>query len=383
MKSVLKSGSLGLRSIPLYCAGLFLRAGSSVPAPPAPRDILFIRLDRIGDMVLSTPALKAIKEKYPSARLSVLAAPAAAGLLDGNRNVDRVYLWEPGKGPAALLGVLRDLRAAGFDLAIDPHSGYEITTAVIAFLSGAAVRAGYGTRGRGIFFNLRAGAPAAGAHFSDEAFGVLKLLGMERGSAGPELFVTREAEAGAAAMLENAGAGKSDTVVSVHPGGHYPSQRWPAERFAAMITALISRHKAWIVLVGVSAEAAVTEKVLACLAPEDRKKVIKAVDLKTGLLCALIGRSRLFIGNNSGPLHMAGALKIPSVSTMGPTDENRWRPLGADQIVLKADLPCLSCGRGRCGPHECMADITTEMMLESAERLLAGNPGVERGADDA
>ncbi len=368
MRESLKYLYLGFRTVLLRLLGVFLRLPAM--SSGSPERILFIRIDRLGDMVLSTPALKAIKEKYPSARLSVLASPAAAGLLDGNPYVNEVYVWDESQGPAALLKTIKNLRAARFDLAVDPRPGYELGTAIIAFLSGARVRAGYDSHGRGVFLNLTTPVPLPGAHFSSEAFGVLKLIGIEGPGSSPELFIRPEAVAEAGNILKVRGVEESDIVVALHPGGYYPSQRWPADRFAAVARALMARYGAKILLIGSPGETGIIEAIISLLSAADRNNVVRTENLGIGTLCALIARSRLFIGNNSGPLHMAGALNIPSVSTMGPTDEGRWRPIGRNQIVLKAGLSCLSCGKGDCDTHECMNAITAEMMLENAERLL-------------
>lgn len=350
-------------------AGGFLWPAERADIFPVPRKILFIRIDRLGDMVLSTPVFKAIKDKYPSSELCVLAAPVPAGLVECDPRVNKIYLWEPGKGVAALLRVIRELRNAGFDLAIDPYFGPELKTAIIAFLSGAPFRAGYDIQGRGIFFNIRTREDFGRLHFVEEAFGVLKAAGIGDRTGGPELFFPPGAETEARCILERSGVEEKDLLIAVHPGGYYHSQRWPAERFAGVIERLTTAHKARIMLIGSSSEAGVIEAVFSVLGEQAKNKVFKAVDLKPGTLCALIRRSKLFIGNNSGPLHMAAALKVPSVSTMGPTDPVKWTPLGADQVVLRTNLPCAGCGKGSCRDG-CMLDITVSAILAAAEKYI-------------
>lgn len=370
MKKLLKNVYLALRTFLLARAGAFLWPAERADAFTLPRKILFIRIDRLGDMALSTPAFKAIKEKFPSSELCVLAAPFPAGLIEGDPSVDKIYLWEPGKGVSALVRRILELRRSGFDLAIDPYFGPELKTALIAFLSGAPFRAGYDINGRGIFFNIRAREDLCRSHFAEEAFGVLKAVGISRGAGVPELFITPGSEVEARGILERSGVGPKDPLISVHAGGYYPSQRWPAERFAGVIETLTAAHKARIMLIGSSSEAGVTEAVFSALGEQAKSRVFKAVDLKPGTLCALIRRSKLFIGNNSGPLHLAAALKVPSVSTMGPTDPVKWTPLGADQVVLRTSLPCAGCGKGRCGTG-CMLDITVSAVLEAADKFIA------------
>ena len=370
MKTLLKSVYLTLRGVILNSLGVLLPRGAAPSSIAAPKKILFIRIDRIGDLVLSTPALRAIKKRYPGAELTVLAGPAAAPLLASDPGVNRVIVWDASKGLREEIKVISLLKGFHFDLAIDPYAEYEAKTALIAFLSGAGTRVGYQSYGRGIFFNVEVSPMAERAHFIDETLEVLKVLGINEPRRDPELFVSEEAAAEARAFLKNSGAEKNGFLVAVHPGGYYESQRWPPESFAAVIGALIEKYGAKVLLIGGLAERELVENIAAGVAggPGD-KNIIKAVNLKTDLLCALMRESRLFIGNNSGPLHIASALKIPSISTMGPTDPVRWYPFGPAQVVLRSELPCSPCNKGLCKTHECMKNITPEMMLENVKRL--------------
>lgn len=374
MRNVLKAFYLNLRAFLLNVAGVFFP--SEAPPLASPARILFIRIDRIGDMVLSTPAIRAIKEKYPSAELCVLASPVTAPLLAADPRVGKVIVWDSSRGWRGALETVRKLREARFDLAIDPRADYEIKTALIAFASGAKVRAGYALYGRGIFFNLRAAPPKERGHFVEEAFEVLKPLGIKRAGREPELCISGGAEAEASAFLKNSGADEKDFLAAVHPGGCYPSQRWFPDKFVEVIRGLMEKHNARVLLIGSGQERELVDDIAdrASKGP-DKKNIIKIIDFKMDVLSALIRKCRIFIGNNSGPLHIAAALRIPSVSTMGPTDPVRWRPLGSDQIVLKGNAPCDSCRRGSRGTHECMKDITAAMVLASAERLLNSQRG--------
>ena len=374
MRNVLKAFYLNLRAFLLNVAGVFFP--SEAPPLASPARILFIRIDRIGDMVLSTPALRALKEKYPGARLSVLASPVMAPLIESDPCVDHVIVWDRTKRWRGVIETIKSLRRSRFDLAVDPRLDYELNTALIAFASGAKVRAGYALYGRGIFFNLRAAPPKERGHFVEEAFKVLKPLGIERAGRDPELFISGGAKAEASAFLKNYGADEKGFLAAVHPGGYYPSQRWFPERFAEVIRWLMDKHNARVLLIGSGQEWELIDDIAdrASKGP-DKKNIIKLIDFKMDVLSALIRKCRIFIGNNSGPLHIAAALRIPSVSTMGPTDPVRWRPLGPDQIVLRGNAPCDSCRRGSRGTHECMKDITAAMVQAGAERLLNSQRG--------
>lgn len=355
MRNILKIIYLNVRAAFLNIAGFFF--SGAAPAPASSARILFIRIDRIGDMVLSTPAIRAISEKYPSAELCVLASPVTAPLIASDPRVGSVVVWDSSLGWRGALAVVRKLREARFDLAIDPCADYGIKTAVIAFASGADVRAGYDLYGRGIFFNLKAALSAEREHFVEEAFGVLKLLGIERAGLEPELHISAGAGAEARTLLKASAAGETEYLVAIHPGGYYPSQRWSPAGFAGVIRALIEKHGAKVLLIGSGRERELVDDVAdrAC-GGLDKKNIIKLINCRADVLAALIKKCRIFIGNNSGPLHIAAALKVPSVSTMGPTDPVKWSPRGAGQVVLKR-----------------MTEITAAMVIESAERLLRGH----------
>lgn len=367
MKAVIKKIYLTVRQALLRALGLSLRPAAASLDGFAPEKILFIRVDRLGDMTLTTPAFGAIKNKYPRAELCVLAAPAAAALISADPRVARIIIWSG--GPLRKLRTIKELRLAGFDLAIDPLNGYELETAVVAFLSGARLSLGYESYGRGVFLDLRSGPPPGRVHFAEEALYLLRLLGISGVPLKPELFISEEAAAAADGILLKAGFTGKDLIVAVHPGGVYSSKRWAPDRFAEVASRLMRGYGAKLVFIANEEERALVETI--CAGLPDGKDVLKAVNLRPDTLCALMRKSRLFIGNNSGPLHIAAALGVPGVSTMGPADPVKWSPLGPDQVVLRSDLKCSPCNKGVCEGHECMKDLTVGMMMDAAAGLLA------------
>lgn len=366
MKAVLKEIYLTLRQAFLRGLGLLLRARMFSPDGYRPRKVLLIRVDRLGDMTLTTPAFGAIKNRFPEAELTVLAAPAAGALISADPRVAGVVLWTG--GPLRKARTIRELRRARFDMVIDPLNSYTLETAIVAFLSGAGVSLGYDSYGRGIFFDLRS-APPGRVHFAEEALYLLRLAGISGAPLKPQLYVSKDAAAAADGILAGAGVTGEDLIISIHPGGVYSSKRWAADRFAEVASRLVRGYGAKLVLIANEEERALAETVCSRLPPG--ANVIKAVDLRPDVLSALMRKSLLFIGNNSGPLHIAAAFGVPGVSTMGPADPVKWPPLGPDQVVLRADLACSPCNKGACKGHECMKNLTVEMMMTAAAGLLA------------
>jgi ADP-heptose:LPS heptosyltransferase len=292
------------------------------------RKILLIRIDRIGDMVLSTPFFANLKNQLPDAEIVLLARPFARDLLYGNKSIDRILPW-PQEGDWR-----RRLRSERFDLAIDLHYDHELRTAALCWASGAARRAGFNIAGRGAFFNIRAAADER-KHFIQETFDLLQALGLRPEAMAPRLFTDPAAERAAEACLAGQGLKPGAPLAVVHPGGFYPAQRWPAASFAAVADAVRDRYGLMPCVMGGAGERGLCEQTFRAL--KGPGAMFAGRELKES--AALIKRARIFIGNNSGPLHMACALGVAAVSTMGPTDPVRWWPVGEkNEVVRKAAL---------------------------------------------
>src|SRR5439155_15508900 len=180
---------------------------------------------------------------------------------------------------------------------------------------------------------------------------------------GPTLFVTPEERGRAQNLFASLGA--AAPRVTVHPGAYYPSQRWAPERFAELIARLTERAGAACIVLAGAGEEDLADRI--CAATPD---ALRAGPQPVRGLMAILAASDLFIGNNSGPLHVAGALGVPTVSLIGPTDPARFAPRGpADQVARHA-LSCSPCRRGRCWHHTCLRSIETEEVLALAEAAL-------------
>ena len=189
MKSILKITYLNLRRALLSILGLFfVKRLQDFRLEHGVKKILFIRIDRIGDLVLSTPALRSFKRAFPHTELVVLASPSNQSLLLYNPHVDKVFAYDQNKRLSDKVRIIRQLRAHGFDLAIDPYPDYELKTALIALLSGAKWRIGYSSYGRQIFFNLNGPMLVKDKHLVDLALDILKPLGIVVNDKKPEIF---------------------------------------------------------------------------------------------------------------------------------------------------------------------------------------------------
>lgn len=371
-KTSVKLAYLHLRKVLLVGGARMLRPRltSSVTAPAELRKILFIRTDRIGDMVLSTPALRAIRHALPGVHLTVLASRSNAPLLQHDPHVDRVLVWNQARrsvAPIEFLLQVRRLAKARYDAVIDPMTGPDLHTALIAWFSRAPIRIGFSGYGREAFFT-RLCCPEKGRHTAELVLESARPLGVRSNDCMPHLRLLPAERLQARSQLTAIGL-SSRPVVAIHPGAHYPSQRWPTDYFARLAQQLKKDCRHSVVLLG---------------GPDDRPLIARirgsigegvAVFENHGLrqTAALIAEADALVCNNSGPLHLAVALGVPTLSFMGPTEQSHWAPLGPQHVVLRQDrLDCIGCNHGSCvrGDHACMRMITPEAALNHLLSLL-------------
>ncbi|MCF8050009.1 MAG: glycosyltransferase family 9 protein [Desulfobacterales bacterium] len=330
--------------------------------------ILFIRNDRVGDLVLSLPAIAALRDRFPGARITVLASWSNHPLLNGKTPADEYVILDRRMKPSRQKAVICSLRSKRFDLAVDPFTGPDLRPALTAFLSRSKIRLGYSGFGREVFFNLRVSAAPGERHFVDASLDVLKPIGVVAAPREPRMFLSPAESAWGRRRLEKAGW-KGQPVVGIHPGAHYWTQRWPEEYYSALIKRLQDIGTPWIVLFGGRGDRTVIEKILRGV--RKTPMVYMADDLRR--FAAIASVCKVFVCNNSGPLHLAAALGVPTVSFMGPTVKSRWYPVGAHHTVFRRDdLSCIGCNRGYCmlGTHECLRSITPERPWRTCRLLI-------------
>ncbi len=338
------------------------------------KKILVIRLDRIGDMVITTPIFRALKEKWPDVQVTVLTNPVNKNIVINNPFIDCVLVYDKEnkhKRPNSRLTFFRSIREREFDLVIDPHLDYELNTSLITRFLGSRFRLGFEFAGRGIFYNIRYHpnvfpASTEKKHMIDYDLDLLSCLGIEAQKREPEIFLTADEKGIASKLLVKNGVNPESRIIGIHPGGHYESQRWPIKEFAAISDCLIARYGIKVIFF-VGRE----EKQLMS---EFKNYAVKTPIILEGLslreFMSTLSHCSLFLCNNSGPLHIATALNVPTVSTMGPTIPYHWWPRGNNHIVLRNDLDCSPCKKGICETHECMKLITTNDFIAAVEKQI-------------
>jgi ADP-heptose:LPS heptosyltransferase len=354
-------------------------------------NVLLIRLRLIGDVVFTTPAIRALKQYLPGARLTYVVEPSAAPVVAGNPHLDEVMVVPAEKGlqrwrDASLAWQLRRRR---FELAIDFHGGPRAAWLTLA--SGAATRIGYRTADRRWMYThaierARFDRPA---HSVENQWELLAPLGdvfrrpPERLRDCVEMV---EAPAAAARVTEYLASLDIDDVhplVVMHVSAGNPFRRWPAASFVSLVSALVSADPRRRVLLtsGPSereAAAAIVAQVRQRLpAAIAERAIVAPVELGLSELRSLVARASLFIGGDSGPLHVAATTRTPIVGIYGPTLAVRsepWRdPAIPTESIDVGALPCRPCNQRLCEPGDfrCLGWLNPSDVLASAERLLS------------
>jgi heptosyltransferase-1 len=353
--------------------------------------ILFVRLRQIGDVVFTTPAIHAVRDRFPDAHLTYLVEPAAAPVVQANPWLHRVIVAPRRPGLRGLrddLQLGRELRRERFDLVIDFHGGPRAS--LLTWLTRAPRRLGYEITGRGWMYTTQVPRPRAlrARHSVENQWDLLTPLGIAAPSRdGYPVEMTPSPQA-AVALRQRAGlasAAAGEQLVVMHVSAGNPFRRWPLESFAEVAAALASRMAPTTVIVTsgpseLDAAARVVGAARERLLPGAAGRIV-ACDLSLPELRALVDTAVLYIGGDSGPMHVAATSRVPMVSLYGPTLPARsapWRPAAVPALAVEQHgLPCRPCDQRVCEPGDfrCLGLSTPAQVLDAAERLLAGQTG--------
>ena len=345
------------------------------------RRILIRATNWVGDAVMSMPAFEALRENFPESHIAVLARPWVAPLYESHPAADEVISYSRGQGYrkdfAEFLRVIRISRSRHFDMAVLFQNAFE--AALIARLAGIKVRVGYNTDGRGFLLShsVVRGTEVLKKHQVEYYLTFLRALGWEARTRDPLLRAGPESVNRARALLSSRGIGDEDWLVGVSPGAAYgPAKRWPVERFAAVADRAIKEWGAKVAVIGTEKEKELGETLLSAASPG----VVNLCGL-TGLgdALALIQRCGLFVSNDSGLMHVAAALNVPTVAIFGSTDSVATGPRGKTARIVKRAMECSPCLKPECPVgYRCLLAVQPEDVWRTMEELRAES--IERRA---
>jgi len=333
----------------------------------AVKRILVIQLGDIGDVVWSTPTVRAVAAAFPQATVSLLLRAGCGGLLRGDPALRAVFEVPRTKGllagPAAQVQLVRALRRERFDLVFDLRS--DDRGAYMAFLSGAPLRAalyypGYTWRNR--FFTHLAPLPRIEKHHPgavDQSLYVVEGFGVPApADARPALWVTAAVEKAVDGRIYDAGL-EDRPWMTVNPFSRWSYKELPAETWAGVISEIHADYPGIAVVIVGTEEEYPRAREIADRCPGDVRNLAGTTNLAE--LAALLRRSRLHAGVDSAAPHIAAAVGTPTVTIYGPTDWHDWAPAGAEHSVIKPGMSCSPCHEKGCkgsGVSRCLEEMT-------------------------
>jgi lipopolysaccharide heptosyltransferase II len=337
----------------------------------------------IGDAVMSIPALETIRRFQPGAEIVVLARPAVADLYREQGFADRFIVYDHCGEHRGLVGRERlaaELRGESFQVAVLLQNAFD--AAWLAWRASIPERIGYDRDGRGWLLTRRVAVPRNGEIPAHEAYSYLELLrraGWLEGLPAVrciELRISEQAREAARQRLAAEGARMGAPWIAFAPGASYgPAKCWPAERYAALGDRLFGAFGAHVILFGAPQEEEIAAQIARAMrhAPLNLAGTTSMADLP-----ALLGACRLFIGNDSGAMHVAGAVGLPVVGIFGPTDARGTGPVTERRTVVQQQVSCSPCFLRQCPvDHRCMTRISVEEVFAAACAHLEGGGTAE------
>jgi lipopolysaccharide heptosyltransferase I len=329
--------------------------------------ILIVRLSAIGDVIQGMPVPCALRDRFPGAFLAWAVEERAASLLRNHEALDELIVLPHGwlKSPGGVWQLRRRLHDLRFDIAIDVQGLTK--SALLAWLSGAPRRIGFGNPGGREFskwFNRERVDPKA-VHMVDRYLELVQPLGITSPTVRFQVPESEEDRQAAEHVLREAKFASEYAVIN--PGAGWPSKLWPTDRYALVAKHLMQRHQLpSLVLWGNESEKAMAERIRS----DSDGAAIVAPRITLGAVAALSRRSRLFIGSDTGPIHLAAAVGATCVGLYGPWPGSRHGPYGKQNVVLQQMVMEGTTHERRNAPPIYMESITVAMACDACDRIL-------------
>ncbi len=329
----------------------------------------------MGDIILTTPVVTALKAHFPDAEIDYLAEPPYIELLRHHPDIAKLIPFERArygklpwwKSAVVQLSLIKKLRRSKYDLAIDllgiPRSAWFLR------FTKAPIRVGGCFRYRSHLYT-HCFTPEQGWKTAvDFHFLALCKLGIESAPAPPRLFLTEAEKETAQKYLRKKGINLSKKIVGIHPGATWPAKIWPAGRFAELANLIVSRLNADVLITYGPGDRAIVEKMKVKL----HSRVILAGLLPLRRLLAVLAALNVYISNDCGPMHLAPAVSTPTIGIFGPGEPDIWFPYSEEdghRLLIK-EINCRPCHQNECHiQHRCMDRISVDEVFQTVATVL-------------
>jgi ADP-heptose:LPS heptosyltransferase len=343
------------------------------------RRILVVRLDNLGDVLVTTPAIRALRRSLPQASLTLLASAVGAQAGRLNPDIDAVITYaapwmdpwgELPHDPDRETRAIAEVRAGDLDAAIIFTSFRQspLPAAYLCYLAGIPLRLAASIDGPGSLLTTRHRHPERAMHEVERGLDLVAAIGCATDDDRLVLRVPQEARSEVAELVDG-----SRPLVVVHPGCSMPARTYPWQQYAEVIDGLVRDLNARVVVSGAAPERDLVAAVAAATAPWTRERVTAAAGvLSFPALCALIESADVLITNNTGPMHVAAALATPVVALFALTNPpEQWGPWRVPHRMLWHDVPCRICYNRVCPTsHECLRRVSPPQVVAAAAELL-------------
>lgn len=345
------------------------------------KKIAIVRLSSIGDVLHCTPVARALKEAFSPCHITWIVGQVCYPMIEYNPFIDEVYIWSRERWEKLVrhgrlieawrmwCQLRKDMASRNFDIAIDIHG--LLLSGMVTFSTGAPRRIGLGgnKEPNGLFMTEQAQVLPQDVHVIQRYLGVLRPLGINNKDYNMTLCLSDVARNFAVQFLSQHNVRSDEKIVILIPVTTWESKNWPPEFFAETAEALGSTVR--LILCGGPGDIHIAKKIL----DNTSVPIINAVG-KTSLLemAALIEKANLLIAGDTGPLHMAIALGVPTIGIFGPTDPAKFGPLPSGHVVLRSKIGCMPCHKTVCPKKGkgCMQGIKPETVVNTARLMLFG-----------
>ena len=336
--------------------------------------ILIVRTDRIGDVLLSTPVIKALRDYYPDAYIAVMVSPYAREIVEGNPNLDEVIIYDKDCKHKNWLGSIKfaqNLKKMKFDLALILHPTNRVH--LVTFFARIPRRVGYDRKlGFLLTDRIKHTKQLGEKHELEYTLDLVRYLSLEPKDKNLFMLIKPTSEEWAEELFRQEGISESDKLLVIHPGASCISKIWPLIRFAQVADRLVEKYGFKVLLIAGPKDISKAQDVSKNM---HHPSINLAGKTSVSQLASLLKRCQLFISNDSGPVHIACAVGAPVISIFGRNQKGlspeRWGPLGLRDKILHKEIGCIECLAHNCVKEfACLKAITVDDVIKAADSIL-------------
>ncbi|MCM8784198.1 MAG: lipopolysaccharide heptosyltransferase II [Candidatus Omnitrophica bacterium] len=337
------------------------------------KNILIINVNWLGDVLFSTPFIRAVRNKYPDAHLACMIVPRCKEILEGNPYLDELIIYDEEGEYSSLLGKLQFislLRSKKFDEVYLLHRS--LTRTLITALAKIPKRCGYVTKKRKLFLTHKVEIPKGDLHRVEYFLNLAHALDMPIDKMGYDFFIPSEVETYIEKFLEDNGITKGTPFIVLNPGANWFLKRWPPKYFGILGDMLTKKMKAKVVISGADKDSELAQEIAEYM---ETKPVIATGKTTLKQLGGLFKRTELIVTNDTGPLHIAVAVGAKVLALFGPTASKITGPYGPGKYrVIQKDVGCtVPCYHLKCKDNRCMKSITPDEVFAEVKKLVSND----------